>query len=560
MGKRNAELTNDGYPSKMMLQRKSEKIKSLCRCYLMVVCILFPFGLSVRGQQLTDRSSSVTDVHQWVKRHFARGKLPPFSFVYGGKSSDSFISSWKFSNEMIKSTDLNATESVYTYSDKQSGLVVQCFVTLFNDFRAVEWVLKFSNSSENNTPLIEKVAAIDYSFVAREKGSFTLHHAKGSNAERSDFQPVDDKMQIGKSIYLTPNGGRSSDNTAFPFFNIEIPGQQGIVVALGWTGKWYADVLQANEKTVSLKSGMEKMRLVLYPKEEIRTPRICLLFWKGEDRMVGHNQFRQFVLIHHTRKINVKHVDLPFSTFLAREGPPPCNEHTCATESFTVAMINRHQQFKIVPEVFWLDAGWYACNGSWWKVGNWTPNSENFPNGLKPVTDAAHKAGAKFDPEKNKWINHQYLVKQNDTDLAKAFAPIVTEKGIYVAENVLTRIVSLIKERANFVSEFWDLSDFFFVAPTSYDEKARKNWKEETPALMQELISVLSEITDFTSLNIETIVKDWMTKNEIGMGKVMQPFRLSLVGALKGPHLFDIVELIGKEETIKRIEKAIATL
>jgi glutamyl-tRNA synthetase len=77
---------------------------------------------------------------------------------------------------------------------------------------------------------------------------------------------------------------------------------------------------------------------------------------------------------------------------------------------------------------------------------------------------------------------------------------------------------------------------------------------------MQELVSVLGEITDFTSLNIETIVKDWMTKNEIGMGKVMQPFRLSLVGALKGPHLFDIVELIGKEETIRRIEEVIATL
>jgi len=171
-----------------------------------------------------------------------------------------------------------------------------------------------------------------------------------------------------------------------------------------------------------------------------------------------------------------------------------------------------------------------------------------------------HKAGAKFDPEKNKWFNHQYLVKQNDADLAKTFAPIVAEKGISVSENTLTKIVSLIKERAHFVSEFWDLSDFFFVAPTSYDEKALKNWKEETPALMQELISVLGEITDFTSVNIETIVKDWMTKNEIGMGKVMQPFRLSLVGAMKGPHLFDIVELIGKEETIKRIEKAIATL
>ncbi len=174
-----------------------------------------------------------------------------------------------------------------------------------------------------------------------------------------------------------------------------------------------------------------------------------------------------------------------------------------------------------------------------------------------------HKAGAKFDPEKNKWFNHQYLVKQNDRDLAKSFAPIVAEKGDsygMTSDEKLEKIVSLIKERANFVSEFWELSDFFFLAPTSYDEKARKNWKEETPALLQELISVLSEITDFTSLSIETIVKDWMTKNEIGMGKVMQPFRLCLVGALKGPHLFDIVELIGKEETIIRIEKAIATL
>ncbi len=171
-----------------------------------------------------------------------------------------------------------------------------------------------------------------------------------------------------------------------------------------------------------------------------------------------------------------------------------------------------------------------------------------------------HKAGAKFDPEKNKWFNHQYLIKQNDTDLAKTFSPILEEKGFSIPLEVTTRIVSLIKERAHFVSEFWELTDFFFQSPTSYDEKASKNWKEETPALMQELISVLKNIEDFTSVNIETIVKDWLIKNEIGMGKVMQPFRLSLVGALKGPHLFDIVEIIGKEETISRIQKAISTL
>ena len=171
-----------------------------------------------------------------------------------------------------------------------------------------------------------------------------------------------------------------------------------------------------------------------------------------------------------------------------------------------------------------------------------------------------HKAGAKFDPEKNKWFNHQYLIKQEDATLAKAYAPILAEKGFSVDDTILTKVVSLIKERAHFVSEFWEMSDFFFVAPTAYDEKATKNWKVETPALLQELISVVEEISDFTSMNIETIVKDWMTKNEIGMGKIMQPFRLSLVGALKGPHLFDIVEVIGKDETISRIKKAIAML
>lgn len=171
-----------------------------------------------------------------------------------------------------------------------------------------------------------------------------------------------------------------------------------------------------------------------------------------------------------------------------------------------------------------------------------------------------HKAGAKFDPEKNKWFNQHYLKLQSDVSLAEKFLSILTEKGIATNIDFVTKVVASVKERATFVTDLYELSDFFFVAPTAYDEKASKNWKEETPHLMQELISVLENIGDFTSVTIETIVKDWMTKNEIGMGKVMQPFRLSLVGALKGPHLFDIVEMIGKEETILRLQKAITTL
>ena len=176
-----------------------------------------------------------------------------------------------------------------------------------------------------------------------------------------------------------------------------------------------------------------------------------------------------------------------------------------------------------------------------------------------------HKAGAKFDPEKNKWFNHQYLQKQSDESLAESFYKINAEKiGDSYGMTKLVRVVGLVKERANFVNELWDLSDYFFEAPTSYDEKASKNWKAETPVLMEKVIVELNnpEISgeDFTSLKIETLLKEWMTTNEIGMGKVMQPLRLSLVGALKGPHLFDIIEMIGKEESIKRIEKAIQTL
>lgn len=190
-----------------------------------------------------------------------------------------------------------------------------------------------------------------------------------------------------------------------------------------------------------------------------------------------------------------------------------------------------------------------------------------------------HKAGAKFNPEKNKWFNHQYLQKQSNESLATAFAPILSEKGIsyfdstmdnttdvinstaiHISKDKLVKIVSLIKERANFVSDFWELSEYFFVAPTSYDEKACKNWKEETPELILKLINVLMDINEFTSINIENIVKHWMNENEIGMGKIMQPFRLSLVGALKGIHIFDIAEIIGKTETIARLGQAIKKL
>ncbi len=168
-----------------------------------------------------------------------------------------------------------------------------------------------------------------------------------------------------------------------------------------------------------------------------------------------------------------------------------------------------------------------------------------------------HKSGAKFDPEKNKWFNHKYLIQQENSELAKSFVTILKEKNIAIENQKLEKIIGLVKERANFVSEFWELSEFFFEGPIEYDAKNTKNWTEETTQYLTDLIPVLKNIDSFASVEIETIVKNWITEKNIGMGKIMQPFRLAIVGSLKGPHLFDILEIIEKEETIARIEKAI---
>jgi len=200
----------------------------------------------------------------------------------------------------------------------------------------------------------------------------------------------------------------------------------------------------------------------------------------------------------------------------------------------------------------------------------WNPGTEQEIFSLDELVktfslERVNKSGARFDPDKTKWYNQQYLQGKSDGELAELFMPILSshiELGLECArpDNV-KKVVSLIKERASFVSDFWELSDYFFVAPDSYNEKAvRKQWKEDTPAIMNQLVSLLESTDDFSSENLESTVKLWISEQELSFGKVMPPLRLVIVGDMKGPHLFDIMGLIGKEATISRLYKAISTL
>ena len=174
------------------------------------------------------------------------------------------------------------------------------------------------------------------------------------------------------------------------------------------------------------------------------------------------------------------------------------------------------------------------------------------------------KAGAKFDYKKGIWFNHEYILRKPDEEIAELFKPVLEAHGISVqnySDAYLTKVVSLVKSRVNFVKELWEQARFFFVAPDSYAEKdVKKRWSADTPRIMGELMDVLRGIEDFTSKPSEDIVIGWITEKGYHMGNVMNAFRLAVVGECKGPHMFDITELLGKEETLARIEKAIQAL
>ena len=194
----------------------------------------------------------------------------------------------------------------------------------------------------------------------------------------------------------------------------------------------------------------------------------------------------------------------------------------------------------------------------------WNPGTEQELFTLQELVESfdlkrVNKAGAKFDPEKAKWFNQQYFVNQNNEEIATEFENIVNSKSAEsFTKEYITKVVGLVKERAVFVNDLWDLSNFFFEAPTEYDVKAlKKAIKEDTPNLMNELVLLLESIKDFSSDNLQTEVKNWITNKEIGFGKIMQPLRLSLVGAMKGPDVFEIMNLLGKEACIKRIQAII---
>jgi len=196
----------------------------------------------------------------------------------------------------------------------------------------------------------------------------------------------------------------------------------------------------------------------------------------------------------------------------------------------------------------------------------WNPGTEQELFSLEELVKAfditkCSKSGAKFDYQKGMWFNHEYILRKSDDEIAQLFAPIVANNGIEATMEQVTQVVHMMKDRVSFVKELWELCSFFFIAPTSYDEKTvKKRWKEYSAQQMSELADVLEGIEDFSVEGQEPIVLKWVEDKGYKLGDIMNAFRLTLVGIGKGPGMFDISAFLGKEETLKRMHKAIEVL
>lgn len=347
--------------------------------------------------------SELTVAQKWFGEAFSAQSLSPevyrfpLSFRYRKQESATILAKWKIQRDQSQSRD-DVNIATITLTDPDTGLQCRCEVTTFTNFPAVEWVAYLKNTGQTDTPLIEDIQALDWKFPLERVKYCWVHHANGDQAMGGgDYAPLQTQLfrLQGSSDSFTMKcvGGRSSYGT-LPFFNLQL-GEDGVIGAIGWSGAWKA-MFYRDSTGVRVSTGMKKTHLRLHPDEEIRTPRILILFWEG-DRIRSQNILRRFILAHHSPRPHGKPVQVPISD----------NNWGERTEADHLARIRWLEENRIPVEQYWIDAGWYGdyeidstkdtFNISWAiRAGSWYPNKSAYPRGFKAIGDRLRELGLGF--------------------------------------------------------------------------------------------------------------------------------------------------------------------
>jgi alpha-galactosidase len=393
--------------------------------------VVLTMNAVVRGDDLVT-PGEMTARDRWVEGTLLSQDKPIASFLYGGIPSGELLPGWRKAPLSSQSLSDGRTQHQIEWTDSATGLEVRVAAIEYGDYPVVEWTAYLKNTGAKVTPLIENVLGLDSKFhTSMDAKDCILRTTQGDNFSGSSYEPLSYKLDLPVRSFQ-PAGGRPT-NGAWPYFNLD-GGQAGVILALGWPGQWQARFSREGS-VISARGGQETTHLVLEPGEEIRTPLMAVLFWKGENWIAGQNLWRHWFLRH----------DIP-----RPEGKPPApmvplvRPVLVLNGSLEMAAARNEKEFVdyylrlggVKLDALWIDAGWYetkeaaGSQGVDWAhargIGTWKPDPVRFPRGIREVSDYVHGKGMKlilwFEPERVYrgsflWENHpEWLLKWGADD------------------------------------------------------------------------------------------------------------------------------------------------
>lgn len=360
------------------------------------IVILIMLNLSGKKSDRTGISKEMKIKSSWVQKHLLNtDPMLPFSFNYDGKVSSELLNGWQKKTEKNK-LDENRTQYHQFWTDSKTGLVIRCVATEYKDYPVVEWTVYLKNTGKNNTPILKEIQGLDAAFQRSEKGEFVLNSIKGDFCTADSYEPYQLTLAPGFSKTFAPSkSGKSSDGpNGWPYYNLQMP-DGGIILAIGWPGQWSSSFIRDNVNGLVIKAGQQLTNLYLKPGEEIRTPSITMLFWKGTEVVDAQNLWRRFYLAHIIPEI---------------DGIPqqPTMQIQVGGAEKDTSYVNSFLQAGIKPDICWRDAGgggntWYPSdkgpykgNDVWLNTGTWEIDPRLYPDGFRPFSDWIHEREMKF--------------------------------------------------------------------------------------------------------------------------------------------------------------------
>ena len=328
------------------------------------------------------------------------------SFTYDGKKSAEFLSKWERKTRGSQIGEERFGEES-TFTDAKTGLSVRSVGVVDYAFNTIEWTLYFKNTGNKDTPIIADVQAIDMMLAPEGLGDVLLHHFKGDSCTKDSFEPLETKLTPGIERRFAPAGGRSS-NGEWPYYNLQWQ-RGGVMLAIGWPGQWACRFTHDQGAGVRVRAGQELTHFILHPGEEVRTPLIALMFYKG-DWIAGQNLWRKWMFAENFPKDHGKTVAPKLAGFAGNYFPGYRTD-----QKGEIAFIDRYAEEGIKLDSWWIDAGWYPCPVDWGPVGTWEVDRTRHPGGLRATSDHARSHGMEFilwfEPErvtKGTWlaVNH----------------------------------------------------------------------------------------------------------------------------------------------------------